>query len=94
MKTVALYTTQKPQRIWNNYKGHICSIDEFRSTKDYNFNLFQNNSAYTDDIMMTLAVACWLRNDKEHNCQGLENIMVMFGEKCTCAMCRNMAQGL
>lgn len=57
-----------------------------------NFGLFQYSSTYTEDCIMTMAY--WLRKDKEHNCQGLENIMVMFGEKCPCAMCRNMAQGL
>lgn len=29
-------------------------------TKDYNFSLFNNSSAYTDDTVLTIAVASWL----------------------------------
>lgn len=29
-------------------------------TKDYNFTLFNNNSTYTDDTVLTIAVANWL----------------------------------
>ena len=64
----------------------IGSVYEFRNTKDYNFELFQYNSTYTDDSIMTMAVAYWLLKDKQHNYQGLEDIMVMFAEKCPCAM--------
>lgn len=35
---------------------------------------------------MTMAVACWLLNDKEHSYQGLEDIMVRFGNDCPCPM--------
>jgi ADP-ribosylglycohydrolase len=64
----------------------IGSVYEFHNTKDYNFTLFHGNSAYTDDSIMTMAVAYWLLKDKEHSYQGLEDIMVMFGEKCPCPM--------
>lgn len=64
----------------------IGSAYEFHNTKDYNFTLFLGNSAYTDDSVMTMAVAYWLLKDKEHSYQGLEDIMVMFGEKCPCPM--------
>lgn len=64
----------------------IGSAYEFHNTKDYNFMLFQDKSAYTDDSIMTMAVAYWLLKDKEHTCQGLEDIMVMFAEKCPCPM--------
>lgn len=33
-----------------------------------------------------MAVAYWLLKDKQHSYQGLENIMVMFAEKCPCGM--------
>lgn len=64
----------------------IGSVYEFHNTKDYNFTLFLGNSAYTDDSVMTMAVAYWLLKDKGHSYQGLEDIMVMFGEKCPCPM--------
>ena len=48
----------------------IVSVYEFRNTKNYNFTLFQYNSSYTDDSIMTMAIACWLLKDKEHSYQG------------------------
>ena len=62
------------------------SAYEFHNTKDYNFRMFMSNSAYTDDSVMTMAVAYWLIKDKKHSYQGLEDAMVMFGEKCPCPM--------
>lgn len=59
----------------------IGSVYEVNNTKDYNFTLFHGNSEYTDDSIMTLAVAYWLLKDKEHSYQGLEDILVMFGEE-------------
>ena len=59
----------------------IGSVYELQNTKDYNFTLFMGNSTYTDDSVMTMAVAYWLLQDKEYSYQGLEDIMVMFGEK-------------
>ena len=64
----------------------VGSAYEFHNTKEYDFTLFLGNSAYTDDSVMTMAVAYWLLKDKEHSYQGLEDIMVMFGEKCPCPM--------
>lgn len=64
----------------------VGSVYEFRNTKDYAFDFFQNSSGYTDDSIMTMAVACWLLSDKEHTFQKLEDIMVLFGEKCPCPM--------
>ncbi len=62
----------------------IGSVYEFHNTKDYNFKLFREDSTYTDDSIMTMAVAYWLLKDKEHTYQGLEDIMVIFAEKCPC----------
>ena len=64
----------------------VGSIYEFHNTKEYNFKMFNSMSAYTDDSVMTMAVAYWLLKDKERSYQGLEDIMVMFGEKCPCPM--------
>ena len=64
----------------------IGSAYEFDNTKDYNFTLFLGESGYTDDSIMTMAVAYWLLHDKEHTYQGLEDIMVEFGHKCPCPM--------
>ncbi len=64
----------------------VGSAYEFQNTKEYHFTMFLCNSAYTDDSIMTMAVACWLLKDKEHTYQGLEDIMVEFGHKCPCPM--------
>ena len=64
----------------------VGSAYEFHNTKDYDFTLFLGNSAYTDDSVMTMAVAFWLLKDKEHSYQGLEDAMVMFAEKYPCPM--------
>ena len=56
----------------------IGSAYEFHNTKDYSFTLFLGNSAYTDDSIMTMAVAYWLLKDKENSYQGLEDIMAVI----------------
>lgn len=40
----------------------IGSIYEFNPTKDYHFNMFDERMEYTDDSIMTIAVADWLLN--------------------------------
>ena len=64
----------------------VGSVYEFHNTKEYDFTLFLGNSTYTDDSVMTMAVAYWLLKDKYHTYQGLEDIMVEFGHKCPCPM--------
>ncbi|MBO6081505.1 MAG: ADP-ribosylglycohydrolase family protein [Bacteroidales bacterium] len=64
----------------------IGSAYEFHNTKDYNFTLFLSESNYTDDSVMTMAVAHWLLTDPEHTYQKLEEAMVLFAEKCPCPM--------
>lgn len=59
---------------------------EFNNTKDYNFEMFARPSSYTDDSVMTMAVAHWLLSDPQHSYQGLEDAMVEFGEKFPCPM--------
>lgn len=41
----------------------VGSIYEFNNTKDHNFEMFTNQSGYTDDSIMTMAVAYWLLKD-------------------------------
>ena len=64
----------------------IGSAYEFHNTKDYNYTLFLSESNYTDDSVMTMAVAHWLLTDPEHTYQKLEEAMVLFAEKCPCPM--------
>ena len=64
----------------------VGSIYEFHNTKDYDFTLFTSESGYTDDSVMTMAVARWLLADPEHTYQKLEDTMVEFAEQCPCPM--------
>ena len=64
----------------------IGSVYEFHNTKDYNFELFKRRSNYTDDSVMTMAVAYWLLSDRERSYQGLEDMMVKFAYKYPCPM--------
>jgi ADP-ribosylglycohydrolase/uncharacterized protein (DUF1810 family) len=41
----------------------VGSVYEFHNTKDYNFHLLTSESTFTDDTVMTLAVAKWLTED-------------------------------
>lgn len=60
----------------------VGSIYEFYNTKDYNFTLFNSQSGYTDDSIMTMAVAYWLLKDPKHRygtvmtLNGLGNISI------------------
>lgn len=64
----------------------IGSVYEFHNTKEYDFPQFQERSSYTDDSIMTMAVAYWLLTDKEHTFQKLEDAMVTFAKNCPCPM--------
>ena len=64
----------------------IGSTYEFNNTKDYNFLLFTSESSYTDDSVMTMAVAYWLLRDPSHSYQALEDTMVEFAKSCPCPM--------
>ena len=51
--------------------GAVCgdiigSAYEFHKTKDMNFKLFTPRSKFTDDTVMTCAVAEWLVDDPRH----------------------------
>ena len=64
----------------------VGSIYEFDNTRDYNFPLFTEESCYTDDSIMSMAVASWLIRDPEHRAGTLEEAMVEFGKKFPCPM--------
>ena len=57
----------------------IGSVYEFWNTKSTDFELFSKNSRFTDDSVMTLAVAKWLTEDKTHTLQYLINCMQELG---------------
>ena len=59
---------------------------EFGNTKDYNFKMFHRDICYTDDTVMTMAVAFWLYTDPDHTLEKLEDAMVATGEKFPCPM--------
>lgn len=59
----------------------VGSVYEFNNTKDYNFHLLTPDSRFTDDTVMTLAVAKWLTEDDEHTHEHLVNCMQEFGLK-------------
>ena len=62
----------------------VGSVYEFHNTKDYDFTLFNAESGYTDDSVMTMAVARWLLTDPERTYQKLEDTMVEFAGNCPC----------
>ena len=60
------------------------SAYEFHNTDDYSCNLFPEGSNFTDDTVMTMAVASWLLKDPEHTHKTLEEEMVRFANECKC----------
>lgn len=67
------------------------SVYEFSNTKDYNFEMFSAGSNFTDDTVMTMAVAEWALNndicaDIETQTKLLESIMVDVAKNVPCPM--------
>lgn len=61
----------------------VGSTYEFHNTKDYNFKLFPEGSKYTDDTIMSLAVANTLMNSRDNYAEGyeaFENELVRLGK--------------
>lgn len=54
----------------------VGSVYEFNNTKAVDFPLFSSISSYTDDSLMSLAVAKWLTVDKTFSHNVLEKVMV------------------
>lgn len=63
----------------------IGSIYEFNPTKDYNFKLY-DDMEYTDDSIMTIAVADWILHDPRHGHETLVATMRKWGQKYPCPM--------
>ena len=59
----------------------VGSAYEFCNTKDYNFQILTRESDYTDDSVMTTAVADWLMNDPEHTEKKLVETLVRYGHE-------------
>ncbi len=59
----------------------IGSVYEFNPTKDYNFELLRNDMCYTDDSVMTLAVAQWILSDPTLSHDKLVEVMQDFGHR-------------
>lgn len=57
----------------------VGSSHEFNSIKTTNFNLLDKRSRYTDDSVMSMAVAEWLMDDPAHLHEVLEKKMVKYG---------------
>ncbi len=59
----------------------IGSVYEFRNTKRTDFDLFTPESTFTDDSVMTLAVAKWLMEDGLHTPDKLVTAMQELGRR-------------
>lgn len=64
----------------------VGSVYEFNNTKDYNFRMFTSESCYTDDSVMSMAVAHWLLNDPTLSYAPLERAMCLFADEFPCPM--------
>ncbi len=53
----------------------IGSVYEFDPTKDYHFDIFDDNMEYTDDSILTIALADWLLHDETHSHEELGKYM-------------------
>ena len=56
----------------------VGSVYEFNNTKRADFPFFSERCSYTDDSIMTIAVAEWLLTDNEHTHESLERIMIRY----------------
>lgn len=59
----------------------VGSVYEFNNVKSVDFELFAPDSSFTDDSVMTLAVAKWLMEDECHSMQGLVECMQELGRE-------------
>lgn len=58
----------------------VGSVYEFDNIKTTDFPFFSRRSIYTDDSIMTVAVAEWLLTDNQHTHETLEKIMVRYAD--------------
>jgi len=61
-------------------------VYEFNNIKTTDFPLFDPRCDYTDDSIMTMAVAEWLLTDPQHGMDTLETIFLDFAKKYPCPM--------
>ena len=59
----------------------VGSVYEFDNTKSIDFELFYEESCFTDDTVMTLAVAKWLIEDETHSSRHLIKCMQELGRR-------------
>lgn len=59
----------------------IGSVYEFNNTKDYDFPLFSEGCSYTDDSVVTMAVAEWLLTDQSCGQDTLVQCMADWGNR-------------
>lgn len=59
----------------------VGSIYEFNPHKSKDINLQDSSMEYTDDTIMTIAVADWILNDKKHTKKGLVARMQKWGRR-------------
>ena len=64
----------------------VGSVYEFHNIKTTEFQLFDPQSNYTDDSIMTMAVANWLLTDPHHGMDTLEASFLNFAQKYPCPM--------
>ena len=64
----------------------VGSVYEFNNIKIIDFPLFSEKSNYTDDSIMTMAVADWLLKDPTHGMDTLEASLLSFAKKYPCPM--------
>ncbi len=64
----------------------VGSVYEFHNIKTTEFPLFIRRSNYTDDSIMTMAVAEWLLTDPQHGMDTLETSFLNFAKKYPCPM--------
>ena len=64
----------------------VGSVYEFNNIKTIHFPLFSKESNYTDDSIMTMAVASWLLNDSQHTMAKLEEAFLDFAKRYPCPM--------
>ena len=64
----------------------VGSVYEFNNIKTTQFPLFDPRSNYTDDSILTMAVAQWLLTDPQHSMDSLETIFLDFAKMFPCPM--------
>ena len=64
----------------------VGSVYEFHNIKTTDFPLFSPQCDYTDDSIMTIAVADWLLTDPQHGMDTLEASFLDFAKKYPCPM--------